>query len=146
MYIVSRSSFFLSLVSLPVQNPVRSQWIIIDQLYRHHESHYKARRTFPFVYCRLHPPFYLFNNLKRRSMSPPTFLLSHSYKCMHTYCVHHNHLFVIYIHIYIEHTYTEEINNHDASKRDGITTIVLTIYIYVRPTLMQATSSLSHLF
>jgi len=66
----------------------------------------KARRTFPFVDCRLHPFSYLYYNLKRRSMSPPPFLLSHSYRCMHIHIVFITITYSLYAYIYSTYIHT----------------------------------------
>lgn len=54
-------------------------------------------------------------------MSPPPLLLSHSYTYMHLFSVHHNHLFVIHIHMYIHiesiHTYWRSIVTTTSKKR-----------------------------
>lgn len=82
------------------------------------------------------------------SSSSPSFVSSLPLIQMYAYILCSSQSPIRYIHIYIHRTYIM----HRRSiiivqvKRDGITAIVPTLYICIRPTLMQATSSLSHLF
>lgn len=60
----------------------------------------------------------------------------------HRYCLDHNHLFVIYTFTSIQPTYTQEINNHRASKtRWNYHYCSNKMYVCRESTLMQATSS-----
>lgn len=108
---------------------IKSRWNVFNQLHSHHESHFRTRRTFPFVDDRSHPFFFSCSTvlnvircllLRLLLLLPRFFSPTHTCIRRHPYCVQHNHLFVIYIHaytsIYVEHTYTQEINNHGASK------------------------------
>lgn len=143
-----RQMICLFFFSLPLTYSDHIEWLVINcmavvRAILKRDEHFLSFIAICILFA------YLLNDLKRRSLSPPPppppppFLLSHSYRCVPTHCVHHNHLFVIYIHrTYIMHRRSIII----AQVKEMELPLLFQQYICIRPTLMQATSSLSHLF